>query len=68
MDHELNGEVIDKGNYRTRKTLESWRTAVIANSGNNYRPLPKQYAMLVNMPSLSVITSCYIYSLTHTHL
>ena len=30
MDHIIdfeNGKVIDIGNYRTRKTLESWRTA-----------------------------------------
>jgi hypothetical protein len=43
-----NGKVIDSGNYRTRKTLESWHTAIITNSDNNSKPLPKQYAMLVN--------------------
>ena len=42
-----NGKVIDSGNYRTRKTLESWHTAVITNSDNNSKPLPKQYATLV---------------------
>ena len=63
MDHIIdfdNGKVIDRGNYRTRKTLESWHTAIIANSDNNSKPLPKQYAMLVNkkMSSLdaSIIT------------
>ena len=32
LDHRIdfnNGKVIDSGNYRTRKTLESWHTAVI---------------------------------------
>ena len=35
------------GNYRTRKTLESWHTATITNSDNNSKPLPKKYATLV---------------------
>ena len=43
-----NSRVIDSGNYRTRKTLESWHTALIANSDNNSKPLPRQYAVLVN--------------------
>ena len=37
-----NGKVIDSGNYRTRKTSEYWHTAVITNSDNNSKPLPKQ--------------------------
>ena len=37
-----NGKVIDIGNYRTRKTLESWHTAIITNSDNNSKPLPRQ--------------------------
>ena len=39
MDHIIdfeNGKVIDIGNYRTCKTLESWHTAI------------RQYAMLVS--------------------
>jgi hypothetical protein len=52
MDHIIdfhNGKVIDSGNYRTCKPLESWHTAIITNSDNiNSKPLPKQYAMLVN--------------------
>ncbi len=51
MEHIIdfeNGKVIDIGNYRTRKTLESWHTAIITNSDNNSKPLPRQYAMLVN--------------------
>ena len=46
-DHKIdfeNGKVIDSGNYRTRKTLESWHTATITNSDNNFKPLSKQYA------------------------
>jgi hypothetical protein len=43
-----NGKVIDSGNYRTHKTLESWHTAIITNSDNNSKLLPKQYVMLVN--------------------
>ena len=38
LDHRIdfnNGKVIDSGNYWTRKTLESWHTAVITNSDNN---------------------------------
>jgi hypothetical protein len=37
MDHIIafdNGKVIGSGNYRTRKTLESWHTAIITNSDN----------------------------------
>ena len=49
-DHKIdfeNGKLIDSGNYRTRKTLESWHTATITNSDNYCKPLPKQYATLV---------------------
>ena len=42
------GKVIDSGYYQTRKTLKSWHTALIPNSDDNSKPLPKQYAMLVN--------------------
>ena len=37
-DHKIdfeNGKVIDSGNYRTRKTLESWQKTIITNSDNN---------------------------------
>ena len=30
-----NSKVIDSGSYRTRKTLESWHTAVTNNPDNN---------------------------------
>ena len=38
-----NSQVIDKGSYRFRKTLESWHTASIDHTDNNSRPLPNQY-------------------------
>ena len=41
-----NGKVIDSGNYRTRKTLESWHTALITNSDNNSKSLPKCYTLI----------------------
>ena len=50
-DHIINfedGQVIDKGNYRTRKTLESWHTAITAESNNNSKPLPEQHRILLN--------------------
>ena len=44
----LTGEITYPGhNYRTRKTLESWNAAIMTNSDNNSKPLPKQYATLV---------------------
>lgn len=43
----LNRKVIARSNYRTRKA-ESWHTAVIANSDNISKSLPKQYAMLAH--------------------
>ena len=45
-----NGKDIDTGSLRTRKTLplESWHAALVANSDNNSRLLPKQYANLVS--------------------
>ena len=40
------GEIIDKGNYRIRKTLESWHTETTEAKDNNSKPLPKQYVKL----------------------
>ena len=42
-DHQIdfeNARVIDKGNYRVRKTLESWHTAMTTEADNNARSLP----------------------------
>jgi hypothetical protein len=39
--------VIDKGNFRVRKTLESWHTAITKESDNNSKPLPRQYSILL---------------------
>ena len=50
-DHIINfedGKVIDKCNYRTRKILESWHTAITAESENTSKPLPEQYRILLN--------------------
>ena len=49
-DHSIdfnNACVIDKGNYRVRKTLESWHTANTVNTDNNSKPLPRQYSILL---------------------
>ena len=41
-----NACVIDKGDYRVRKTLESWHTAKTVDADNNSKPLPRQYSIL----------------------
>ena len=49
-DHRIdfeNAEVIDKGNFRTRKTLKSWHTALTTDADNNSCPLPGQYTVLI---------------------
>ncbi len=49
LDHAIDfdaAEVIDKGNFRTRKTLECWHTALSDQADNNSKPLPGQYTML----------------------
>jgi len=43
-----NSTIIDKGNHRTRKTLESWRTAKTVEADNNSCPLPRQYNIVLN--------------------
>ena len=48
-DHRIDfekWEIINKGNYRIRKTLESWHTEITKNSDNNSKPLPKQFIKL----------------------
>ena len=50
-DHIINfedGKVVDKGDYRTRKTLDSSHTVITAESDNNSKPLPEQYRILLN--------------------
>ena len=42
-----NACVIDKGNYRVRKTLESWHRAKTVHAENNSKPLPRQYSILL---------------------
>ena len=50
-DHQIdfkNARVIDKGDYRVRKTLESWHTAMtVTEADNNTRSLPLQYSILL---------------------
>ena len=43
-----NASVIDKGTFRTGKTLEAWHTKVTPNADNNSCPLPGQYNILFN--------------------
>ena len=42
-----NAKVIDKGNYKNLKSLESWHTAITDEAGNNSNTLPAQYAILL---------------------
>jgi hypothetical protein len=49
-DHSMNfsdGQIIDRGSYRPRKTLESWHTALDAQADNNCKPLPEQDYILL---------------------
>ena len=49
-DHQIdfkNARVIDKGDYRVRKTLESWHTAMTTEADNNAKSLPQQYSILI---------------------
>ena len=41
-----NASIIDKGSFRTRKTLEAWHTKVTPDTDNNSCPLPGQYNIL----------------------
>ena len=65
-DHKIdfeNGKVIDSGNYRTRKTSESWHTAIITNLDNNSKPILQQPTILNNMLRLFakfVIANCFL--------
>ncbi len=50
QDHIIdiaNAKVIDKGNYKNLKTLESWHTAITDEADNNSNTLPAQYAILL---------------------
>ena len=47
-----NASIIDKGTFRTRKTLEAWHTKVTPNADNNSCPLPGQNNTLFNKHSL----------------
>jgi len=50
FDHTIdfnNAEIIEKGNSRIRKTLESWHRAKTVKANNNSCPLPGQYNILL---------------------
>ena len=54
-DHQIDfkhARVIDKGDYRVRKTLKSWHTAMTTEVDNNDRSLPRQYSILLKQFSL----------------
>ena len=42
-----NARVIDRGNLRVRKTLESWHTVITSQADNNSKQLPRQYSILL---------------------
>ena len=49
-DHSIDfksAHVIDKGNFRIRKTVESWHTAITSDADNNAKQLPRQYSILL---------------------
>ena len=49
-DHTIdfeNARVIERGNSRVRKTLESWHTAITSQADNNSKQLPRQYSILL---------------------
>lgn len=53
------------GNYPTRKTLETWHTALLKYSDNNSKPLLNQYATLADkkmtsLCSFKLIITCHI--------
>ena len=50
-DHPIgfnSAHVIDKGNFRVRKTLESWQTAITNEADNNAKQFPRQYFILLS--------------------
>ena len=59
-----NARVIDGGNSRVRKTLESWHTAITSQADNNSKQLPRQYSiLLLSYPSQEFLVFIYIRSL-----
>ena len=48
-DHSIDfdsARVIDKGNFRARRTLESWHAVITIHADNNAKQLPRQYSIL----------------------
>ena len=66
-DHSIDfksAHVIDKGNLRVRKTLESWHTAITNDADNNAKQLPRQYSIMSypGYSSIFKLLSCNNYS------
>ena len=64
-DHSIDfksAHVIDNGNFRVRKTLESWHTAITSDADNNARKLPRQYSILWAMGNFIMIFLSAFYS------
>ena len=58
MDHRIDfkqAKAIDKGNFRQRRTIESWRTVATENADSNSKPLPKQYTILLKNSFTDII-------------
>ena len=64
-----NVSIIDKGTFRTRKTLEAWHTKVTPNADNNSCLLPGQYNILFNKHSLfTFLLSRFLIKFSHHFL
>ena len=58
-DHEYS-TIIDKGNHRTSKTVESWHTAKTVEADNNSCLLPRQYNILLFSLILAFIRTFFL--------
>lgn len=68
-DHEIdfdNAKVIDQGDYRVRKTLESWHTNISNKADSNSKPLPRQYVILLNQPLFILFPFAVTIIITHS--
>ena len=65
-----NTSIIDKGTFRTRKTLEAWHTKVTPNADNNFCLLPGQYNILFNQTFMIIyfFLSHFLFKFSHCFL
>ena len=63
-----NARVIDRGNSRVRKTLESWHTAITSQADNNSKQLPRQYSILLLSYHHKYSFCIYLYSFVITYI